>query len=118
MTLTGLVDDWWKEKEKLGKAKSTYVNYKGVFGRLVTFLEHDDAQRLTAKDVVRFKDYRLEEGISPRTVNDGDLAALRSVLGWAMDNTSSRQTQRALSNSKGSRRRMDAPSQMLKLRRC
>ncbi len=94
VTLTGLVDSWWKEQEKVGKAKSTYVNYKGVFGRLVAFLEQDkarkptadDALRLTADEVVSFKDYRLEAGMSPRTVNDNDLAALRSVLGWAVVN--------------------------------
>ncbi len=86
VTLTGLVDDWWKEQARVGKAESTYVNYKGVFRRLVAFLKHDDARRLTAEDVVRFKDHRLEAGISPRTVNDNDLAAMRSVLGWAVDN--------------------------------
>lgn len=94
VTLTGLVDSWWKEQERVGKAKSTYVNYKGVFGRLVAFLERDkarkptadDALRLTAEEVVSFKDHRLEEGMSPRTVNDNDLAAMRSVLGWAMTN--------------------------------
>lgn len=94
VTLTGLVEDWWKENQKLGKARSTYVNYKGVFGKLVTFLARDkmrkptadDARRLTAEEVVAFKDHRLEAGISPRTVNDNDLAALRSVLGWAFDN--------------------------------
>lgn len=94
VTLMGLVDSWWKEQERVGKAKSTYVNYKGVFGRLVAFLEldktrkptADDARRLTAEEVVDFKDYRLEAGMSPRTVNDNDLAALRSVLGWAVTN--------------------------------
>lgn len=86
VTLAGLVEDWWREQEKVGKAKSTYVNYRGVFGRLVAFLKHDDARRLTAEDVVRFKDYRLDEGMSPRTVNDNDLAAVRSVLGWAVTN--------------------------------
>ncbi len=85
VTLTGLVDDWWKEQKKVGKAKSTYVNYGGVFRRLVGFLKHDDALRLTAEDVVRFKDHRLDE-VSPRTVNDNDLAALRSVLDWGMRN--------------------------------
>lgn len=94
VTLTGLVDDWWKEQERVGKAKSTYVNYRGVFGRLETFLKldktrratADDARRLTPEDVVRFKDHRLAEGMSPRTVNDNDLAAMRSVLGWALTN--------------------------------
>lgn len=94
VSLTGLVDDWWKEQERVGKAKSTYVNYRGVFGRLVTFLKldkarratADDARRLTAEDVVRFKDHRLAEGMSPRTVNDNDLAAMRSVLAWALTN--------------------------------
>jgi integrase len=95
VTLTGLVDGWWREQEKVGKSKSTYVNYKGAFGKLVAFLKRDDArrataddaQRLTAEEVVSFKDHRLNvDEVAPRTVNDNDLAALRSVLGWAVDN--------------------------------
>jgi integrase len=95
VTLTGLVEEWWRENKKLGKARSTYVNYKGVFGKLVAFLAlgaarrstADDAHRLTAEDVVSYKDHRLNvDEVAPRTVNDNDLAALRSVLGWAVDN--------------------------------
>jgi integrase len=95
VTLTGLVDDWWKEQEKVGKSKSTRDNYGAAFKKLVAFLRRDatrrataeDALRLTAEEVVRFKDHRLNvDKVAPRTVNDNDLAALRSVLGWAVDN--------------------------------
>jgi len=95
VTLTGLVEDWWAEQSKpgIGKSWSTYDNYKSAFKKLVAFLAldkarkptADDAQRLTPVEVVSFKDHRLNvDNVSPRTVNDNDLAALRSVLGWAV----------------------------------
>ena len=48
-------------------------------------LGHDDARKVTPKDVVRFKDVRLTE-VSGRTVKDGDLAALKTIFGWAKTN--------------------------------
>jgi hypothetical protein len=53
--------------------------------KLVAFLGHDDAVKVTPDDVIRFKDHRLSE-VSPKTVNDGDLAALKTILGWGRTN--------------------------------
>lgn len=86
VSLVGLVDDWWREQRAVGRAESTYVNYRGVIARFVAHLGHDDASMVTPADVVAFKDARLSEGKSARTVNDNDLAAIRSVLGWATAN--------------------------------
>jgi integrase len=93
-TLTGLVEGWWRENSAANTAKpATYVNYKGAIKQLVAFLGHDDASRVTPRDVVAFKDHRLGtisertgKPVSARTVNDTDLAALKSVLGWAVSN--------------------------------
>lgn len=54
--------------------------------RLVTFLKHDTASRVTTEDVIRFKDYRVQSGVSPKTVKDSDLAGLKTVFGWAVTN--------------------------------
>lgn len=85
VTLLGLVEDWRREQEKVGLKPATYTNYKGAFRALVRFLGHDVAGRVRDMDVVAFKDHRLTV-VSPRTVKDNDLPALRSVLGWAVVN--------------------------------
>ncbi|NIX78104.1 DUF6538 domain-containing protein [Microvirga terricola] len=86
LTISGLFDAWEKEATHLHRAKATINRYRSVFTNLRVFLKHDDATKITAEDLVRFKDARLAEGISGKTIKDGDLAALKSVLGWAAEN--------------------------------
>jgi len=85
-SLTGLVEDWWKEAKRAGRKQSTYESYRNSMARLVTFLKHDIASRVTPEDVVRFKDYRVQSGVSPKTVKDSDLAGMKTVFGWAVVN--------------------------------
>lgn len=54
--------------------------------RLVKFLKHDTASRVTPEDIVRFKDYRVQSGVRPKTVKDSDLAGMKTVFGWAVVN--------------------------------
>ena len=49
-------------------------------------MEHDDANAVTKKNVVAFKDHRLAEGRSLKTIKDGDLAALKSLFEWGVAN--------------------------------
>lgn len=88
-----LVDDWWVEAERAGLSYSTYDGYKRTFDNFCAFLKHKDATKVTPEDVVAFKDDRLQrtskttgEKISPKTVRDQDLAGLKSVFGWALNN--------------------------------
>ncbi|WP_275186012.1 phage integrase N-terminal SAM-like domain-containing protein, partial [Bradyrhizobium sp. CSA112] len=85
-SLTGLVEDWWREAKRAGRKQSTYESYRNSMGRLVTFLKHDTASRVTPEDIVRFKDYRVQSGVSPKTVKDSDLAGMKTVFGWAVVN--------------------------------
>jgi integrase len=84
--MLALFGDWWKEAKATGLKISTHDNYRNTVNKLIAFLKHDDAQKITPDDIVRFKDHRLSTGISPKTVNDGDLAALKTVLGWGKTN--------------------------------
>lgn len=91
-TLSGLVQAWWREAERTGKSASTHEAYAHAVRLLVAFLKHDDARRVTKQDIVGFKDHRLAsrkrngELVSATTVKNGDLAALKAVFGWAVDN--------------------------------
>jgi integrase len=84
-TITGLFESWWKEAQKTGRSERTHDAYEGAIDRLVKFLKHDDARRVTADDMLRFKDDRLQT-VSAKTFKDGDMPGINSVFGWAVDN--------------------------------
>jgi integrase len=86
ISLTGLVEDWWREAQATGLAVSTYESYRNTMRRFVAFLGHDDAARVGTEDVIAFKDNRLAAGISPKTVKDSDIAGLKSIFGFAVSN--------------------------------
>lgn len=85
-SLSALVEDWWKEAKAAGRKQSTYESYQKTMMKLVAFLKHDEAGRVTPEDIVRFKDHRLQGGASAKTVKDSDLAGLKTVFGWAVMN--------------------------------
>lgn len=85
-SLTQLVEDWWKEAKVGGRKQSTYESYRNTMAKLVAFLKHDSVSRVTPEDIVRFKDYRLANGASTKTVKDSDLAGLKTIFGWAKMN--------------------------------
>jgi integrase len=93
VTLTSLLEDWWREAQASGRKASTYESYRGTFAGLIAFLGHDDAERVTREDVVRYKDHRLMtpsrktgRAVSAKTVKDNDLSGLKAVFDWAVAN--------------------------------
>jgi hypothetical protein len=85
VSLNGLLEDWWAVSQKLGRSVRTYEGYGTTFRQFSAFVGHDDASKITTEDVRKFRDHRLEAGIKPKTVRENDLASLRSVLGWAVE---------------------------------
>lgn len=93
LTLTDLFDSWWREAKAAGRKPSTHESYEKTIRFLVDFLQRNDATSVTPRDIIAFKDYRLEtpdkrtgKAASPRTVKNSDLAALKTVFGWAVMN--------------------------------
>lgn len=90
--LIELVEAWWREAERTGKSDSTRESYTHTIKQLAAFLRHDEAHRVVVDDIRRFKDHRLASRksngqlLSPTTVKNSDLAALKAVFGWAVDN--------------------------------
>ena len=85
-SLTSILDGWGREAKAAGRTVSTFQSYERSLRQFAVFLKHDDASRITPDDVRRFKDHRIAEGRSVKTVKDSDIAALKSVLGWAVNN--------------------------------
>lgn len=82
--LTGdaLLEAWAAEASP---APATLKKYRGTFRALARVLGFDDVQRITADDVVRFKEARLAEGKDPGTVAD-DVLNAGAVFRWAAKN--------------------------------
>ncbi|UCI29433.1 tyrosine-type recombinase/integrase [Mesorhizobium sp. B4-1-4] len=68
------------------KAKTTNIRPKTVtdnrayLDKFSAFLGHDDARRVTKDDVRRWRDSLMETGLSPKTISDRYLSAVRAVL--------------------------------------
>ncbi|MBM0204542.1 phage integrase N-terminal SAM-like domain-containing protein, partial [Micromonospora sp. STR1s_5] len=93
LTLSEILEDWWREAKAAGRKPSTYESYRNTINALARFLNHDDAARVTPKDIIAFKDHRLSTPSqrtgripSAKTVKDSDLAALKTLFGWAVVN--------------------------------
>lgn len=87
-----LFSEWWKAAKKLNTAKSTYQNYKSVVESFIRFIESDNIRDVSPDTVRSYRDFRLGsinpktlKNISPKTVKDVDLAALRSIFGYAVE---------------------------------
>jgi hypothetical protein len=86
VSLMGLVEDWWRETKAGGMSLSTYESYRNTARKFGQFLKHDDAARVSAEDIIRYKDLRIANGINHWTVKAKDIAGLRMVLRWAVSN--------------------------------
>jgi hypothetical protein len=68
------------------KAKTTSIRPKTVtdnrayLRKFAAFLGHDDARRVAKEDVRRWRDSLMETGLSPKTITDKYLSAVRAVL--------------------------------------
>jgi hypothetical protein len=78
-----LVKGWAAEKRP---AVKTIYEWERVVGQLTTFLGHDDASRLTAKDLIAWKGVLVEAGLRAKTIRDAKLTPIRAILQWAADN--------------------------------
>lgn len=85
-SLMFLFEGWEREQRAAAITEKTIKEYRSVVTRFVSFVGHGDASRITPHDVVSWKDKRIADGLSPKTVKDVDLSALKSVFGWAARN--------------------------------
>lgn len=83
VSLTDLFDRWQRETKPAG---STVTTWRGIVTALAKELGHEDAGRVTAEEVVRFKDTRVALGRSSKTINDSDLACLRALFRFGVAN--------------------------------
>lgn len=85
LTITSLLNSWKVEAQRRNLAASTFDDYESRIRLFVRWLGHDDASRVTADDIVRYKEHRLTV-VSVKTVKDSDLSALKTVFGHGVSN--------------------------------
>jgi integrase len=78
-----LVEGWARERRP---SKKTAKTYPRVMDKLREFLGHDDARRLTADDLVAWKNELIANELEGKTIRDAKLAPVRAILQWAVDN--------------------------------
>jgi len=88
--LMGLFDGYIAERKP---SPSTVRSWRPIMAHLIRTLGHDDASRVTPRDLIEWKNGLLAdvdgEGLasrSHRTVADVYLASVKVVFGWAVDN--------------------------------
>ncbi|WJI38610.1 MULTISPECIES: hypothetical protein [Mesorhizobium] len=103
--LKGLLVDYIKSRKAVGKGREAERRWTSVFANLAKFIGHDDARRLTKQNLLEWRDARLKT-LSAKTVADVDLASVRTVLSWAVNND-------RLESNVAERVRQDAPKKQL-----
>lgn len=83
VSLIGLFDDYIAAKKIIGKGAEAARRWSPVFKHLTKQLGHDNANRLTKKDLLSWRNGLLNQ-LSPKTVSDVYLASVRTVLNWAV----------------------------------
>jgi len=78
-----LLDGWAAEKRP---ARRTIYSWTAVIEKLKKAIGHDDAARVTADDLLRWKAAMVAAGRKPKTIRDANLAPVRAILQWAVDN--------------------------------
>jgi integrase len=83
VSLDGLFRDYVAARQIVGKGRGAEKRWAPVFANLRGFLRHDDALRLTKRDVIAWRN-KLLESLAPTTVARVHLSALRTVLNWSV----------------------------------
>jgi integrase len=104
----GAVFDLWREAQvRLNKKPKTLARYAPCLRSLDTWAKGRPAASLTEDDIWEWAEHRAgNEGVSPKTINRVDLAAVKSVFQWA----ASRPGKRILSDNPARAIRLPEPS--------
>lgn len=85
VSLKRLWADYINSRVQAGFMRDKGKRLRPVEDSLRKFLRHDDARRVTKKDLLAWRDLLMKE-LSAKTVNDIYLSGVRSVFAWAFEN--------------------------------
>ncbi|QCK85569.1 hypothetical protein E8L99_07205 [Phreatobacter aquaticus] len=85
VSIRGLFAAYVEQSQKAGKGQVAARLWAPVVEKFVRFIEHDNANLVERKDVLRWRDHLLQS-LSSKTTKDVYLGALRAIYRWAEDN--------------------------------
>jgi integrase len=85
VSLKRLWADYVQSRVQAGFMRDNGKRIRPVTDNLGKFLKHDDAKRVTKRDLINWRDHLMNE-LSAKTVNDIYLSAVRSLFAWAVEN--------------------------------
>ncbi len=84
VSILGLFDGYLRHRALHRDISEVQKRWTPVFKDLVSYLRHDNAHKLTQRDVKTWREAKLES-LAQKTVADVYLTALRTVLNWAVE---------------------------------
>lgn len=84
-SLNALAQAWHKAALDRDVKKRDADRIKSRFEMLIAFLQHDNIDRVTRHDIVRWRDHRLAKKIKVKTINDSDIASFKNVFKWGTE---------------------------------
>ncbi|WP_241525932.1 DUF6538 domain-containing protein [Pseudophaeobacter leonis] len=85
VNLTDLWSDYVNSRVQAGFMRDGGKRQRPVIENLRKFLRHNNATRITKKDLLAWRDHLMKD-LSAKTVNDIYLSAVRSLFTWAVEN--------------------------------
>jgi integrase len=82
-TLT-LSELWGRWQAAANPSANTIKSWRAPLESLKSFLGHEDAHRISERDIVRWKDHLLSLELAPKTINDGYLSSMKAILNQAV----------------------------------
>ena len=73
------------QRQQAGFMRSGVGRQQPVIDKLVKYLKHNDATRVTKKDLITWRDHLMGE-LSAKTVSDVYLSTVRSLFSWSVEN--------------------------------
>lgn len=75
--------DYIAKKQQVGKHRDGGAAWEFQIDSLIKFIGHNDARKLSRRNLSDWRDSLMASGKSPKTVSDKSLAAIHAVLKWA-----------------------------------
>jgi integrase len=85
VSLKTLWADYVQMRMQSGSMRDGGKRQASVIENLRKFVKHDDAARLTKKDIMAWRDH-LRTKLAAKTISDVHLSTVRSLLNWAVEN--------------------------------
>lgn len=80
VSIKGLFDTWAAVRPAAAAKTNTRTRYKRRLREFSAFVKHDDASRVTSKDLRAWRDYLSAKGKAARTINGDCIAIVKAVF--------------------------------------